>query len=300
MKKILIAGGSGLIGTRITELLLQRGYVVSHLSRKAGRKKEVEIFEWDVDNFKVDEKAFENVDTIINLAGAGIADHPWTAKRKQVIIDSRVNAAKTIYDFLKSHKHTVTTYIGASAIGFYGNLINQNLTEEDNTFENDFMTDCCRKWENAHHNIEHLNIRVVIPRIGIVLSKKGGALKEMLKPFNFLIATYFGDGRMMTSWIHIDDLCKAIIYSIENKDMQGAYNATAPNPVSNKELIKAISKIKTALLMLPIPKFMLQLILGKRHVAIFQSLHVSSKKIQKAGFKFNYEKVDDALKDIIG
>ncbi len=299
MKKILIAGGSGLIGTRITELLLQRGYVVSHLSRKAGRKKEVEIFEWDVDNFKVDEKAFENVDTIINLAGAGIADHPWTAKRKQVIIDSRVNAAKTIYDFLKSHKHTVTTYIGASAIGYYGQTENQNLSEDDFPMQKDFMSDCCKQWETAHQQFEYLNIRTVIARIGIVLSTRGGVLKELLRPFNFFIAAYFGNGSSKTSWIHIDDVCELLIYALQNKTMTGIYNIVAPHPVTNKELIQAISKTKSTLMLLPVPRFFLQLILGERHMMVFQSLHVSSSKIQRSGFKFRYENVDDALKELL-
>lgn len=299
MKKILIAGGSGLVGLRLTEMLLQKGYKVSHLSRKAGTKNGVEIFDWDVDALTVNANAFEGIDAIVNLAGAGIADKAWTTSRMNEIIDSRVNAAQTIFEFLKNNPNKVTNYIGASAIGYYGNLTKQNLTEDDEYPEIDFMTDCCKQWEAAHHQINTLNIRTTIFRIGIVLSTKGGALKEMLTPFKFFIGAYFGDGSMMTSWIHIDDLCEAIIYSIENKNTLGVYNAVAPNPVTNKELTKAISKIKTTLFLMPVPKFVLKIMLGKRHVIVFQSLHVSNKKLLQAGFKFRFQKAEAALKDLL-
>ncbi|MEO8146825.1 MAG: TIGR01777 family oxidoreductase [Bacteroidia bacterium] len=299
MKKILIAGGSGLIGSRLTEMLLQKGYSVSHLSRKAGNKNGVEVFEWNIDSHNVDANAFKGVDTIINLAGAGIADKAWTASRMKEIIDSRKNAAQTIFNFLKNNPNQVTNYIGASAIGYYGNLTKHNLAEEDIYNEKDFMTDCCTQWEDAHHQISTLNIRTTIFRIGIVLSTKGGALKEMMNPFKFFTGAYFGDGNIMTSWIHIDDLCEAIIYTIENKSIEGVYNAVASNPVTNKELIKAISKIKTTLIIMPVPKFVLQIMLGKRHVILFQSLHVSNKKILITSFKFKFEKINEALTDLL-
>jgi hypothetical protein len=298
MKKILIAGGSGLVGSRLTELLIEKGYTVQHLSRSQS-KGPVATYQWNVDKLEVDAKAFEGVDVVINLAGSGIADKAWTKARMEDIINSRVNATKTIYNFLTTHTHQVSAYIGASAIGIYGNLEKENLTETDTSNEIDFMVDCCKLWETQHQAIAKSDIRTVIIRIGIVLSPKGGALKEMLKPFDFFTGAYFGDGSMMTSWIHIDDLCNQFIYSIEQKNLHGIYNGVAPLPVSNKNLIRAIAAIMKPLLIMPVPRFMLNLILGKRSVVVFQSLHVSSKKMEQAGFNFMFKDVSSALKDLL-
>lgn len=298
MKKILIAGGSGLVGSRLTEMLLAKGYFVQHLSRSA-HNGSVPTYQWDVEQLSVDEKAFDKVSVVINFAGAGIADKPWTAKRKEEIINSRVNAAKTIHNFLSTHTHEVSTYIGASAIGIYGNLQKEKLTEKDATDENDFMVHCCKQWEQQHQAIAKIGIRTAIIRIGIVLSTKGGALKEMLKPFDFYTGVYFGNGNMITSWIHIDDLCNQFIYAIEHDSINGIYNAVAPLPVSNKALIKAIANIKKALLIFSAPRFFLNLILGKRSSIIFQSLDVSSTKIQQAGFEFRCNDVNSAIKNIL-
>lgn len=298
MKKILIAGGSGLVGSRLTEMLIAKGYTVQHLSRSKG-KSNTETYRWDADKFQVDEKAFDGVDVVINLAGTGIADKAWSKARMDDIINSRVNATKTIHDFLTTHTHQVSTYIGASAIGIYGNLTKENLTENDVSNEKDFMVDCCKLWEEQHLAIASTGIRIAIVRIGIVLSPKGGALKEMLKPFDFFTGAYFGDGSMMTSWIHIDDLCNQFIYSIEQENVRGTYNGVAPIPVSNKALIKAIAIIKKTLFIMPVPRFMLHLILGKRSVVVFQSLHVSSRKIEQAGFAFMFKDVNSALKILL-
>ncbi len=298
MKKILIAGGSGLVGSRLTEILLGKGYSVQHLSRSA-RNGNVPTYQWDVDKLEVDEKAFDKVNVVINLAGAGIADKAWTKKRMDEIINSRVNAAKTIHNFLSTHTHEVSTYIGSSAIGIYGNLEKKDLTEKDISDEEDFMVDCCKQWEQQHKTIAEIGIRTTIIRIGIVLTTKGGALKEMLKPFDFFAGVYFGSGNMMTSWIHIDDLCNQFIYAIEHDCIEGVYNAVAPLPVANKTLIKAIASIKKTLLIFPAPRFMLNIILGKRSSIIFQSLDVSSVKIQQAGFQFEFKDVSSALKNIL-
>lgn len=298
MKKVLIAGGSGLVGSRLTEMLIAKGYSVQHLSRSKG-KSNIPTYLWDADKFQVDENAFNGVDVVINLAGSGIADKAWSKERMNDIINSRVNATKVICNFLTTHTHQVSTYIGASAIGIYGNLKKENLTEEDVSNEKDFMVECCKLWEQQHQAIAKSGLRSVIVRIGIVLSPKGGALKEMLKPFNFFTGAYFGDGSMMTSWIHIDDLCNQFIYGIEHENIHGTYNGVAPLPVSNKALIKAIASIKKTLLIIPVPRFMLHLILGKRSVVVFQSLHVSSIKIEQSGFAFMFKDVNSALKNLL-
>ena len=298
MKKVLIAGGSGLVGSRLTEILLAEGYTVQHLSRNASNGL-TPTYQWNVDKLQVDEKAFDGVDVVINLAGTGIADKAWTNARMSDIINSRVNATKTIYNFLTTHTHQVSTYIGASAIGIYGNLEKENLSEVDSSNEKDFMVDCCKLWEEQHKAIATTGIRSVIIRIGIVLSTKGGALKEMLKPFYFFTGAYFGDGSMVTSWIHIDDLCGQFIFSIEQEQTNGIYNGVAPLPVTNKTLTKAIAVIRKPIFIMPVPRFMLRLILGKRSVVVFQSLHVSSLKIEQAGFKFKFKEVSSALKNIL-
>lgn len=298
---ILIAGGSGLVGKRLTTLLIQKGYYVNILSRSSRKSANpnVTYYKWNIEQEDIDIDSLD-VDFIINLAGAGIADKRWTTARKKEILESRTKSSVLIASVLAKHNLTFKHYIGASAIGIYGSSDQSLLSETQTSFEDEFMVDVCQQWEKAHHNIISSSDKFSILRIGIVLSTKGGALKEILKPLLIgRLGTYFGNGNMIYSWIHIDDLCQMCIDLVENNLKDGIYNAVSPNPSSNKHLVEKIIEAKnlTAIKM-PTPSFIMKMVLGEMSNTILNSTSVSSAKIQEAGFAFNYPDLNIALADI--
>src|SRR5258708_33984710 len=223
-KKILITGASGMIGAQLTEMLLAKNYSVAHLGRK--KKGNVPSFVWDVSNGVIDKDALQQTDTIIHLAGANVASSRWTEGRKKEILESRVKSTALLFQTLKNNRHTIQTFISASAIGYYGfGEENKIFTEEDNP-GNDFLAQVTRQWEEAADRFATLGIRTVKIRTGIVLSKKGGALEKMVKPIKFGIGSPLGSGKQFISWIHIDDLCGIFLKAIEDEKMSGTYNAT--------------------------------------------------------------------------
>ena len=298
-KNILITGGSGLLGTRLTELLLQKVYQVSHLSRN---KKEgpIPAFRWRVSNQEIERGAIDQADTIIHLAGAGIADKRWTAKRKKEILESRVKSTELLYETLKREKHGVKTFVSASAIGIYGFAGSETVFDEDNEAADDFLADVVKQWEAAVDKIETLGIRVVKIRIGILLSNQGGALKEMMQPIKWGVGSPLGSGKQFLSWIHIDDVCQIFIKAIEDEQMSGAYNAVAPNPATNKELTVAVAKVLKRPLWLPnVPSFVLKIILGEMADLVLKGSQVSAGKNQKKGYQFLFTDLENALKDLL-
>ncbi len=298
MTKVLITGGSGLVGRRLTEMLLQQGYNVAHLSRTPGNMPGVEVFTWDVNQGSIDEEAVQQADHIIHLAGAGIADQRWTPGRKQEILDSRVKSAELLVNALKKTGHRPTSFISSSAVGYYGNRAHHFLHEDDAP-GNGFLSEVCVAWEKAVQPVAELGIRLVVMRTGIVLSARGGALAEMEKPVNFHLGTYLGSGNQFYAWIHIDDLCSMFIKAITDPSMQGPYNAVSPNPQRNKVMTSAIAKAKnTAALMLPAPEFALRLVLGEMADTVLDSTRASADKILEAGFNFQFPELDEALADI--
>ncbi len=300
MQRVLIGGGTGLIGKRLSVILKAKGYEVRHLSRRANPSAEFPAFKWDPNAGTMDEAALENVDYVINLAGAGIADKAWTKKRKQVIIDSRVKSNALLFKKIKASGRKVKTFLAASAIGYYGDRGNEELTESSSAGTSGFLAESCVAWESAFSLISSISERHVIVRIGIVLSTKGGALEKMLIPFNFGMGNYFGDGQMYTSWIHIDDVCRIFIAGIQNENMSGIYNGTAPEPVTGKALIYAIKEAKgSSALVMPAPIFALKIGLGERVEMLTGSARVIPKRTLESGFKFEYENLVGALKDVI-
>jgi len=297
---VLITGGTGLIGTRLTELLLEKGYEVCYLSRHKSDNPKVPTYLWNVKDQYIENDALSNTDHIIHLAGAGIAESRWNRKRKKELYDSRILSSKLLYEKLKTISNKVKAVISASAIGYYGNTGDQLITEEA-PVANDFLGNLCRDWENAIRQVEGLNIRVVVLRIaGMALTRKGGGLPKMAQPIKYFIGAPLGSGRQYLSWIHLDDLCKMFIRAIENNEMKGIYNAVAPEPVTNAQLTKAIAKKLHRPLLLPnIPKFVLKIILGEMGGILVGGSKISSAKIQKKRFQFQYPELDEALGNIM-
>lgn len=296
-KQLLIAGGSGLIGTAIKELAISRGWEVMILSREPGRGKIV----WNPETKSISLAEAMTFDAIINLAGASIAGSKWTTSRKKEIVDSRVNAAATIEKYLQQGLLKTQTYIGASAIGIYGDRGSERLDETSPIIaEDEWMVDTVLQWEKGHDAIEFLGIRTVIIRIGIVLSEKGGALPEIIRtaPFGFL--GYFGGGHQFWPWIHIDDVVYIMLRAIDEEMMKGIYLAVAPSPVSNREMVVAASHAYSPhRLVIPVPVFGLQLMLGEMHQMLMQSCNAHPARLNKENFPFRFNRIEEAMKDLI-
>jgi uncharacterized protein (TIGR01777 family) len=296
---VLITGASGLIGAHLTKALLQKGFKVSHLGRTK-RTGVVPSYVWNVDRQEMDTQALKGIDTIVHLAGAGIADHRWTSKRKKEILESRTKSTALLYESLKNIPHLVKTFVSASAIGYYGFHEDDTLLTEESKPGGDYLSGVVAAWENEADRIASLGIRVAKIRIGIVLSDKGGALKEMANPIRWGVGAPLGTGKQMVSWIHLDDLCSIFMKAVEDESAAGAFNATAPHPVTNRELTRAIAKVlKRPLLLPPVPGFVLHAILGEMADIVVNGSNVSSEKIQKTGFAFKFELLEPALKDLL-
>lgn len=298
MGYILIAGGTGLIGTRLCELLEEKGYETALLSRQnAGGKKKT--FAWDLSKGVLDPEAIRNASAVINLAGAGIADTWWTPARKRVLIQSRTQSTALLGKMLQSAPNRVETYLSASGIGIYGNT-GDTWVDENAASGNDFLAECTRAWETAFGELERPALRTAAIRIGVVLSPKGGALAKILLPFRFRVGAWFGKGSQWYSWIHIDDLCRLFIHALENPAIHGKYNAVAPQPVTNKEFTKTIGKVLGGPhLIVPVPSFLLRAGMGEMADAVLNSNRVSCKKIEASGFSFRFPELEPALRDLL-
>jgi uncharacterized protein (TIGR01777 family) len=296
MSKVLITGGSGLVGQRLTERLQQKGYEVIHVGRIA-RSKPVATYAWDIAESKLDPMVFEGVDHVVHLAGAGVADKAWSVRRKQEIMNSRVKGTELLLDAMDWPAKKPKTLISASAIGYYGDAGMELCTEEHKP-GNDFLAEVCKAWEAAALPAEAFT-RLCTIRIGIVLSEKGGGLPKMMLPFKLFAGSVLGSGKQMMSWIHLDDLCDMIIFLIENENCAGPYNAVAPLPVAQYSFMKALGRTMKRPLWMWVPGFVLKLVLGEMAATVLASQFVSNEKIQQAGFRFEYENVYKALKQLL-
>lgn len=304
MQNVLITGGTGLVGKHLTKHLLNSGYSVTILTRKLPAKFQhtIQYALWDVPNKKIDLDAVKAADYIIHLAGAGVVDKKWTAAYKDEILQSRTQSSTLIVSTLQEHENKVKAVVSSSAIGWYGaDIGNQPFVESDSPAPG-FLGDTCKLWEQSIEPVQALGKRLVKLRTGIVLSNEGGALVEFKKPIQFGIAGILGSGKQMISWIHIDDLCRMFIEAMENELLSGSYNAVAPQPASNEKLTLTLASIMKGrfFIPMPVPQFILKLMLGERSTEILKSATVSSKKIEAAGFNFLFPSIESALKDLCG
>ena len=295
MKKIIITGGTGLVGKRLTILLKEKGYEVNILCRNPKQPNE---YKWNIEANFIDEKVFENAIAIIHLAGAGVADKRWTDERKQEIIDSRVKSTQLLFQYLAKGKHQIQSFISASAVGFYGDRKNELLTEASSNGTG-FLAEVCQLWENEVEKIASINIAVSKIRIGIVLSKDGGALPKLDFPIRFGIGAYIGNGKQFVPWIHIDDLCQIFYHLFEHKNQNSTYNACAPDVKTNKEMSKTIAHVlHRPFIPFPAPEFVLKTVMGEMATMLLMSNNCTSKKIQQTGFVFQFPTLEKALENI--
>lgn len=304
MTKVLIAGGTGLVGKRLSYLLTQKGYTVALLSRSKKNDSPYQVYQWNVNKQEIDPETVATADYIINLAGAGIADELWTKSRRALIINSRIKSTLLLKKQIELQRNKPKygqpkAYISASAIGYYGDRGDKWLDEES-TKGKGFLTTTTVLWEEAIQDVAKTGLRTVALRIGIVLSTQGGAMEKMLLSFKVRVGAYFGDGSQWYSWIHIDDLCRMFIAAIEKEEMNGIYNAVAPHPATNKVLTEELANaLDKASLVLPTPKFVLKMGMGEMSSVVLNSTRVSSKKIEATGFEFEHGHLSAALKNLV-
>lgn len=300
MQTILITGASGLIGSHLINSLQTKGHTVKTLTRSPfGTLPKEDQYYWDIEKKRIDVKCLEGVDTIIHLAGAGVADKRWTTDRKKELWESRTKSTQLLYECLKNNSHQVKSFVSTSAVGFYGDRGNETLTENSTKGEG-FLADLCEVWENEAVKIRELGIRVAIGRIGIVLAKEGGALPEMMKAVVLGAGGYFAKNPLFYPWIHIKDILAAFTFLVENEKTDEIYNFTAPHPVLHKVLMEAAIKAKGQTpILVPTPKFALSMVLGEMADMLFNSQNCSAEKLQKAGFKFAFEQVETAMANLM-
>ncbi len=300
MANVLITGGTGMIGKALTTALLDKGYSVTILTREKPNNspdQRISFAEWDIKNQTIDKEAVAKADHIIHLAGANVGEKRWTKKRKKEIVDSRVRSGELLIKAMKEIPNQVRSVITASGIGWYGPdpvIPNPNPFIEYSPPYNDFLGQTCLQWEQCLDPVTHMGKRLVKLRTGIVLSQKGGALDEFRKPLRFGLATILGNGKQIVSWIAIEDLVQLYIKAIEDPQISGAYNAVAPNPVTNRQLVLQYARAINGRSYIPfhVPSFVLKLVLGEMSIEVLKSATVNCNKIQQAGFTFRFPTIE--------
>ena len=302
MKTVLITGATGLIGQEIVKVCHENNWSVHYLTTsksKLAKRDNYKGFYWNPNTKDIDISCFEGVDTIINLVGASISKR-WTSDYKNEIISSRTETTKLLFDAIKTHNISIKHIVSASAIGIYPSSQINYYEEDFEKKSESFLGQVVDKWEEAVDQFSSLGIKVAKIRIGLVLSKEGGALPEIIKPMRFGAGAAFGDGQQWQSWIHIEDLAQLFIY-VAKKNLEGVFNGVASNPTSNAELTKVAAKVLEKPLILPnIPKFAMKLVLGEMHILLFESQRVSSQKIEDTGFVFKHHHLEPTIEDLLG
>ncbi|PID59613.1 MAG: TIGR01777 family protein [Ignavibacteriae bacterium] len=297
MKKILITGASGIIGKKLCKLLSEN-YKITQLGRSKNNNN-FESYVWNLEKEYIEKGALDNVDTIIHLAGAGIADKKWTAEQKKIIIKSRVNTADLLYKYISKLEKKPNNFISASAIGYYGAITTDKIFEESDQPHNDFLGKVCKKWEESSKQFKKLRMRTVQLRFGVVLSAEGGALKKMILPAKFGFGSALGTGKQYFPWIHIDDVINILKNSVEDKNISGAYNLVAPEFNNYNDFSRKLNNVLNRPNLAPnVPSFVLQLIFGEMSKMLLEGSRISSKKIISTGYKFKFENLENALKDL--
>ncbi len=307
MLRIIIAGGSGLIGKALTRDFRRDNHEVIILSRNPDQAIRVDdgvkLLAWDGMTKRGWGKLVEGADAVLNLAGANLAGEGffparWTQERKQNIKQSRLNALTAIIEAIDAASEKPKVLIQSSAIGYYGPRDDRPV-DEAGLVGQDFMARSLQEVEQASESVEQLGIRRVVVRSGVVLTNQGGALSRLLLPFKLFVGGPLGNGRQVLSWIHIRDEVKAIRYLVENPDTSGVYNLTAPNPVTNAEMGKAIAKIMRRPYYLPVPGFAMRLLFGEVATVVLDGQRVIPTRLLESGFEFDFPKIDMALENIL-
>ncbi|MDJ0692203.1 MAG: TIGR01777 family oxidoreductase [Xenococcaceae cyanobacterium MO_188.B32] len=303
--KVAITGATGLIGSRLVEKLNAEGHQILVLTRNPDKAKkvfpnsvfpQVEIVQYNPKESGDWQTVISGCDAVINLAGAPIAER-WNPQYKQEILSSRQIVTQKIVEAIKKADNKPQVLVSASAIGYYGTSETATF-DETSSSGNDFLAEVCQKWEAEAEKVKEAGVRLVIPRIGIVLAN-GGALGKMIGPFQMFAGGPIGSGRQWFSWIHRDDLVNLIIEALKRQDMEGVFNATAPNPVRMSQFCQTLGEVMNRPSWLPVPDFVLELLLGDGSKVVLEGQQVLPKQTQAVGFKYKYPQLKPALKEIL-
>jgi uncharacterized protein (TIGR01777 family) len=299
MTKVIISGGSGMIGANLTKNLEKKGHEVVWLSRNLTKTKQASYF-WDPETGQIDLECLKGVGAIINLAGAGVADKRWTPDYMDEILNSRIKATELLYQTLKNNPNEVKTFLSASAVGIYGNNPTDN-TNEAGPLGDTFLAEVCQKWEQKAMEVSSLGIRTGIVRIGIVLSEQGGFVKEISGLAKWGLAAALGKGSQQTPWIHLNDLSRIFIHILEYSFVEGVFNGVAPASESNIKLTQLICKaMHRPMFLPPVPVFILSIMVGKMAPMLLANQSISAEKILQSGFMFEFPDAKFAIEEIFG
>lgn len=296
---ILITGGTGFVGNELRRMLLKEGHNLVIVTRSPKKYEDEnaqnqKFVSWE-DDLVVE---MEKMDAVINLAGESIFGQRWTEEVKKRIMDSRIRSTERLVEAMKKAENRPEVFVSASASGYYGDRGGEVLTESEPPAD-DFLARVCVQWEKASHKAEEIGVRVVNPRIGIVLEKGGGALEKMVPAFQFFVGGPIGNGEQYMSWVHRTDLCKAIVFPLHNEEMSGPYNVNSPNPVTMNEFSKILGDVMGRPSIFRVPKFALNIILGEAAKPVTDSIRMQPKKLQVVGFEFRFQELEEALADIL-
>jgi uncharacterized protein (TIGR01777 family) len=296
--KILLVGGTGLIGSFLKNKLIEEGYSVNILSRR--KSKDSQTFLWNNDEEYIDLAAFKGVSGIINLTGANIAEGRWTEKRKEILYNSRILSTRLLFETIKKNKVALDFFINSSATGYYGTKKSTKILKEDNVSGADFLAKICLDWETEALRFNELNIRTIIVRTGIVLTRHKGAFEKIKIPIKFGILPIFSNGKQVFSWIHIDDLIAVFMNSITNKNYIGPYNAVAPINNTYLEFNRKIAEVlDKKVIVIKIPTFMLRLIFGELTETLTNGNQIAVEKLSNNGFNFKFKDLNSALSNLL-
>jgi uncharacterized protein len=300
-KNVLITGGSGFIGKKMSGLLIKNGFSVSILTRSDYKNTpDISYYKWNLDSKTIDENAVLNADYILHLAGEGIAEKRWTTSRKEAIINSRVESVQLIHDVLKKNYKRLEAFVSASGVGIYGAVNSEIICDEETPPADDFLGNTCVKWEQAVDTIGNLNSRTVKIRTGLVMGRNDGFLKKLIPVFKYKLGSVLGSGKQYMPWIHVDDLCQMYLQAIQNDSMFGAYNGAVNDAANNEIFSKTLANCFGYTIWLPkLPAFFIKLLLGEMSQILLTGQRVSSSKIEKTGFVFKYKILKEALLDCL-
>lgn len=290
---VLIVGGTGFIGKRLTEAFIQKGYHIYISTRTPNKYVATENITYISD--QLDEKLLPNLDIIINLAGESLFGY-WTEDKKRRILKSRINMTKRVVQLMKRMEQRPEVFLNASAIGFYGTSDEVIFTEKTKESGRDFLATVVKQWEQTAKQAENLNIRTIYARFGLVLGDQG-ALPLMALPIRLGIGGQIGTGEQYMSWVHIEDVIGMCLFAIEN-NLSGPLNITAPSPEQNKYFIKKLAQTLKRPAIFPTPKLLLETVLGEMSILITEGQYVLPRKAEQSGYSFNYQTLEKALQNI--
>jgi len=299
-RSVLITGGSGLVGRYLTSALLDKGYTVTHLSRKSSRFGRVRVFRWDPERGILDPLALEGIDFIVNLAGANIGEKRWTKGRKDEIVNSRIDSVKLLHKVITDNRLSIKAFISASATGYYGSITSDRIFKEEDPPASDFLGSTCRLWEEAADLFSKTGIRTVKIRTAVVLEKSDSALSKLMMPAKFGFLAQTGNGNQYMPWIHIADLCGIYLKAIEDQNINGAFNAVSPHHATHRVFVKTLADvIGKPLFPLYLPAFILRAALGEMSDVVLKGSRIASDKIINSGYLFRFGNLHDALENAV-